>query len=51
MLLEYLGSCDFFEAIIDDIEREILAGDFELSCDKLQQIVEYLLQIGMLQKE
>lgn len=51
MLLEYLGSCNFFEATIDDIEWEILSGDFGVSCDRLQQVVEYLLQIGMLQKE
>lgn len=51
MVLEYLGSCDFFEAVIDDVEWEILSWDFEVSCDRLQQIVGYMIQIGMLQKE
>jgi len=51
MMLEHLISCDFFEAKIDDVEREIIAWDFGTSCDRLRQIVEYMLQIWLLQKE
>lgn len=49
MMLEYLCDCDFFECKIDDIEREILAGDFDVNCDRLKQIVTYCVSIGLFQ--
>lgn len=51
MLLEHLCSCDHFLAKFDDVEKEILAGDFSADCGRLNDVVEFLLQIGLLQKE
>lgn len=51
MMLEHLCSCDHFLAKYDEVEKEILAGDFSATCDRLDEVVGFLLQIGLLQKE
>lgn len=51
MLLEHIASCDFFISKRDDIEKEILAGDFWVSVTEIIQVVDFCLRIGLLQME
>lgn len=47
--LELLTDADFFEIEFDDVSKELLAADFEVSVEELEAIVEYCLKIGLLQ--
>lgn len=49
MLLEHIGSCDYFIAKWDIIEQEIIAGDFGVSVEKLIDIVSFCDRLGLIQ--
>jgi hypothetical protein len=51
MLLEALTESDFFKIEIDEVTLEILAGDFEVETEKLQEIISYCLKIKLLKQE
>ena len=51
MILESLTDADFFELKADPVSIEIMAGDFEIDSDKLNQIIDYLTFIGLLQTD
>lgn len=51
MLLEHLCSCDHFLAPINEFEISALSWDFATEINKFEQILEFLLQIWLLQKE
>ena len=48
-ILETLTDTDFFEVDYRSLNRELLAADFDVSVEELQQIVEYCCKIGLLQ--
>ena len=49
MLLEHIGSCDYFIAKWDIIEQEIIAGDFGVPVEKLIDIVSFCDRLGLIQ--
>ena len=52
MLLEYLTHCDFFEFEYDDLNIELLSGDFDVEPEWLKEVIEYLItKLGLLQVE
>lgn len=51
MLIEQLCESDLIEVTPDSIWYEITAGDFGISAESLQDIIEYCLKINLLQKE
>lgn len=51
MLLEHIWSCDFFETKWDEIETEMLAGDFGVSVAEIQQVVSFCVRLDLLQLE
>jgi len=42
MLLEYLTRCDYFEFDYDDLNAELIAGDFNVDPNELDEIINYL---------
>lgn len=48
-ILETLTDTDFFEVDYRALNRELIAADFDVSVEELQQIVEYCCKIGLLQ--
>lgn len=51
MLLEVLTAADNFNIIIDEIELEILAGDFDIEVEKLVEIIDFLVKIKLISKD
>lgn len=51
MFLEYLTDCIFFEFEMNDLQYEILAGDFDVETETLIQILDYCVKIGLLQNQ
>lgn len=51
MLLEVITDNDFFTVEWSEIDIEILAGDFDVTPDELQDIVDYCVKLGLLQIE
>lgn len=51
MILEVLTDADFFEYTWDDISIELLAADFGVEPEKLQEIVDYCVRLKLLQNE
>ena len=49
MLLEHIASCDFFKAKHNDIELEILAGDFWIDWLLLKDIVDFCHRLWLIQ--
>jgi len=49
MLLEHIASCDFFKAKHNDIELEILAGDFWIDWSLLWDIVDFCHRLWLIQ--
>jgi hypothetical protein len=50
-LLETLTDSDYFEVEWDEINIELLAADYDVSVQELQDIVEYCVFIGLFQRE
>lgn len=50
-LLEVLTDVEAFEIEFDDVTRELLAADFDVSIQELSDIVEYCCKIGLLQQD
>jgi hypothetical protein len=50
MLLEALANAEHFEITYNTLEIELLAGDFEVSAEKLEEIIKYLLDVELLQQ-
>ena len=50
-LLEILTDVDHFKLEWNELNIEILAGDFDTSTEELERVVEYLLKLKLLQKE
>jgi len=49
MLLEHIWSCDFFISKRDDIEQEVIAGDFGVTVADLVDIVNFCGRMDLLQ--
>jgi len=50
MFLETLAQANHFEIEYNNLETELLAGDFDIDTAKLNEIAEYLLEVGLLEK-
>lgn len=50
-LLEVLTDVEAFEIRFDDVTKELLAADFDVSVQELSDIVEYCCKIGLLQQD
>jgi hypothetical protein len=50
MVLEVLTDSDFFKRDIDDLEVELLSADFGVSPDTFVDMLDYMVQIKLLQK-
>ena len=50
-LLEVLTDVEAFEIGFDDVTKELLAADFDVSVQELSNIVEYCCKIGLLQQD
>ena len=50
-ILEILTDADFFAIEWDEIQVELLSGDFDVEPGELSEIVDYCLKLGLLQKE
>lgn len=48
-LLEVLTDGEFFEIDYGELNRELLAADFDVSVEKLEEIVEYCCKLNLLQ--
>lgn len=49
MLLEKLTDAPYFKLkFSDDVDKELLAGDFDLDVDQMENIILYMLRLGML---
>jgi len=51
MLLEYLTDCDFFEFEYNDLNIELLSGDFCVDPEYLRNIIDYCVSISLLSHE
>ena len=51
MLLEILTDSDFFEYPWTALNNELLAGDFDIEPDLLEEIVTYCLKVKLLEKD
>lgn len=51
MLLELLTDSDFFEYKSDSLNIEIMAGDFDIDPDRLNEVLRYICQIDLIQLE
>lgn len=49
MLLEFLGDCDYFEYEWTDINIELLEPDFDMDADRIKEIVNHMIHLGLLQ--
>lgn len=48
-ILETLVDCDFYGIGFRDLDRELLAADFDVTVDELRAIVDYCCTLGLLQ--
>lgn len=51
MLLEFLTDSEYFEFKNDDLSIELVAGDFDIEPTKLTQILQYFMQIDLIQMD
>jgi hypothetical protein len=49
MILEYLTGCDFLQFTYSELEFELLAGDFDTTSERLKEIINYLINIKLIQ--
>ena len=49
MLLEFLGDCDYFEYEWNDMNIELLEPDFDMDSDRIKEIVNHMIHLGLLQ--
>ncbi len=49
MLLEHIAWCDFLQAKRDELEVEIVAGDFGVSVAEMKQVVDFCSRFDLLQ--
>ena len=49
MILELLTSKEYFEYEWNDLNVELLAPDFDIDADELDEIIQYCIKIGLLQ--
>ncbi len=50
-MLETLTDCTNFEFDYNEVSQELLAADFDVPVDKLKDIIDYSVRIGLLQHE
>lgn len=50
-MLETLTDSEDFEVEYDEVSQELLAADFDVPVDKLKDIIDYSVRIGLLQHE
>ena len=48
MLLEYLTGCDDNEMIKDDLELELVSGDFGVSVTEMTEVIDYCIRLKLL---
>ncbi len=51
MILELLTDCDDFQFEMSELNLELLSADFDIDFLKLNDIISYLLSIGLMQSE
>ena len=51
MLLEVLSDSDYFKYELTDLNIELLSGDFDLDIQELNDILEYLINLGLMQRD
>ena len=51
MILESLTEANLIQIEWNDLEAELLAGDFGIDSEKLTEMINYCLQIGLLQRK
>lgn len=51
MLLEYLTGCDDNEMVNDELEIELVSGDFGVSVSEINEIIEYCIRLKLLREE
>jgi len=49
MLLETLANCDYFEYKWDDNSTELLSFDFDITSERLKEIVTFLIRLDLIQ--
>jgi hypothetical protein len=49
MLTEKLCKCEFFSFKYDEINLELMAGDFDLETEKLKGIIDYFLLLKLIE--
>ena len=49
--LEELTYADYFTISYTDIDKELLAADFDVDVEELEQIVDYCTRLGLLEVE
>lgn len=49
MILEVITDCEGFVVVIDSVEMELLAGDFDIDSSLLQEIINYFLKLDIIQ--
>jgi len=51
MLLEHLTDCDFFEYEYNDLNIELLSGDFDIDPNSLKEMIDYFILLKLLSLE
>lgn len=51
MLLETLANCDYFEYKWDDNSAELLSFDFDITSDRLKEILSFLVRLNLIQEK
>lgn len=51
MLLEYLTDKDYFRCEYNDLTFELMSGDFDEDPGTIKEVIDYCLQLGLLQQE
>jgi len=50
MMLEVLTDSDYFKRSFDDVEAELTSADFGISVEKFKEMLDYMVNIKLLQK-
>ena len=50
MLLEHLTDCDFFEYEYNELNIELLSGDFDVTPKELKDIISYFIKLDLIQE-
>jgi len=51
LILEYLTDAEFFEVKVDKLGIELMAGDFDCSTEILESVLNYAIDLGLIQSD